>query len=326
MKALGQTGERVSAIGLGTQQMSNDAWWGPADEKESIQTVHAAIDSGINLIDTAPIYGFGHCEELVGKALLGGKRNRVLVSTKCGLWWKSRQQNFAFVLDRKKVYKSLKPDIIRQEIEWSLKRLKTDYIDIYHVHHYDGQTSVESIAYTLGQLQKEGKLRFIAVSNISLDECRTYKKYCNVVANQIKYSVLDGLMPEEIQQDYHALQIAVIAYSPLEQGLLTGALTEDSKLSETDYRNNNPWFSSENRRRVIGLLESWKNFAMKYQCSLAQLVLAYTIGLPYITSALCGARNPFHIQQDADSMNIHILDNDRKSMQRDIECLLNRKV
>lgn len=319
--SLGQTGQQISVIGLGTQQMSCDVWWGPADENESIRTIHAAIDSGITWIDTAPIYGFGHSEEVVGKALHGGKRDRVFLSTKCGLWWESKQQMFAFVMDRKKVYKCLKPEIIRQEIDQSLRRLKTDYIDLYHVHHYDGLTSICSIADTLNQLQKEGKIRFIGVSNITPNECEEYSKYCNITANQIKYSLLDKPIPNRELDIYRKLRISVIAYSVLEQGLLTGTILKTTALGKTDYRNYNQWFEEKKRSKVLKLLDSWKDLLAHYHCSIPQLVLAYTIGLPYIDMALCGARQAKHIQNAAAAMTVQLNEMDRWRMNKDLQSL-----
>lgn len=316
-RKIGNTDLYVSVIGLGTQQIGGGSWWGKPNDDASIRTIHAAINNGINLIDTAPLYGFGHAEEIVGKAIKG-KRDRIIVSTKCGLWWQSKQKNFAFVVDHKKVYKSLTRSCIEQEIDMSLLRLQTDFIDIYHVHVPDDTADINEITDCLSALKTKGKIRYIAVSNMSIEQCIEYHAHCVISANQIKRNLLAPLSGTELTF-YAQNNIAVLAYAPLEQGLLNGKITEQTILEKTDYRNNNPWFKPENRSNIISALHQWSSLLEKYKCTLPQLVLSCTLDMPGITATLCGSRNENNIQESAAAMQLTLDGADKTRMISDMK-------
>ena len=322
---LGNSGIQVSIIGLGTWAIGGGSWWGDTDDDESVRTIQAAIDSGITLIDTAPCYGFGHSEEVVGKAIKG-HREKVVISTKCGLWWHDNKGSFFFELEGKKVNRSLHPATIRQEIELSLNRLGTDYIDIYHTHWQAIEPDKTPIAETMEcllDLKREGKIRSIAVSNVSEQELEEYSKAGGISANQAKYSMLDRGLEREGLSFCKQNKIGVLAYSPLEQGLLTGKIGMDVQFDEKEVRSDATWFKPENRIKVLNMLHGWSDITEKYRCTVSQLVVAWTASQAGITSVLCGARHPGQIIETAVGGNLILDDVDTARMQLDVEMLGN---
>lgn len=317
---LGNSDIKVSSVALGTWAIGGGSWWGASDERNSILAIHTSLDKGVNLIDTAPAYGFGYSENVIGKAI-EGRRSQVILSTKCGLWWQDPSPNFSFELDGVKVYKSLKPETIRKELEMSLKRLKTDYIDIYHIHWPDEMTPIKETAQCLNELVKEGKIRTIAVSNVSIEQCEEYFLYCNLVAVQMKYSMLDRKNVEQFVNYCKINNISILAYSPLEQGLLTGKIGMDKVLSEEEYRNSIPWYRPENRVRVLEMLQTFEPLTQKYNCTLGQLVIAWTAATNGITSCLCGARTQSHAQENVAAGNLKIESEDIAYIKNKVENL-----
>lgn len=322
-RTIGNTDMKVSAIGLGTWAIGGGPWWGTTDDAESIRTIHAAIDAGINLIDTAPVYGFGKSEEVVGKAVKG-RRDKLIISTKCGLWWNDTRGSFFFEQEGKKVNRSLRPDTLRLEIEQSLKRLDVDYIDIYHTHWQAMPPENTPIAETMEcllKLKAEGRIRSIAVSNADCAQMDKYRQAGSIDANQPRYSMLDRTIETELVPYCLKHNISILVYSPLEQGLLTGKIGMDKKFAKAEYRNNIVWFRPENRRRVLDLLSGWEKLAKQYDCTMAQLVLAWTISQPGITAALCGARHPEQIRETAKAGKVFLADTDIGRMRKNVEAL-----
>jgi methylglyoxal reductase len=295
-RPLGNSDIQASVVAFGAWQLGN-WWWGSSDDDESIRAIHAAIDHGINLIDTAPIYGFGHSEEVVGRAIRD-RRDEVVLATKCGLVWDKEKGVFHFHCNdavattepsKYKIYKYLHPDSIRQEIEKSLKRLQTDYIDLYQTHWQEETTPIEDVIATLLGLMDEGKIRAIGVSNATIDHI---KAYGDIDTDQERFSMLDRRIEKNGQLAFCSENnIAVLAYSPLEQGLLTGSVTADRQFSDTDQRKTRPQFSEENRRRVNAMLDQMRPIAQEHQLTLTQLVIAWTFSQPGLTHVLCGCRN-----------------------------------
>jgi len=322
-RTIGNTDIKASPIGLGTWAIGGGPLWGTTDDAESVRTIHAAIDSGINLIDTAPAYGFGRSEEVVGKAIKG-RREKLVISTKCGLWWNDARGSFFFEQERKKVNRSLRPDTLQIEIEQSLKRLGIDCIDIYHTHWQAMPPEKTSIADTMAcllKLKAAGKIRSIAVSNADCAQMDEYRRAGNIAANQPRYSMLDRTIETELAPYCLKHNISLLVYSPLEQGLLTGKIGMDKKIAESEYRNNIAWFKQENRRRVLDMLSGWKKLTEQYDCTTAQLVLAWTISQPGVTAALCGARHPEQIRETAKAGEIFLADADMRRMRTDVEAL-----
>jgi methylglyoxal reductase len=322
-KEIGNSGIECSVIALGAWAIGGGPFWGKTDDDESIRTINTALETGINLIDTAPGYGFGKSEEIVGQAIKG-RRDQVVISTKCGLWWKDERGTPKFELEGNKVNISLKPETIKIEVEDSLRRLDTDDIDILHTHWQAVEPDKTPILETMNcltELKTEGKIRAIAASNVTLDDVRDYMKSGTLDAVQQKYSMLDRKIEDELLQFCRENRIGILVYSPLEQALLTGRYKKDTKLPAGVYRNNIPWFKQGNRERVIDLLDSWKDLTEKYSCSLTRLVIAWTIAQDGITVALCGARHPEQILENAGAAELSLDPGDISRMRQDITAL-----
>ncbi|MBN1445238.1 MAG: aldo/keto reductase [Candidatus Omnitrophica bacterium] len=305
-RELGKSGIKASAVGLGAWAIGG--WmWGGTEEKESVETIKAAMDAGINLIDTAPVYGFGLSEEIVGRALKG-VRERAVLATKCGLVWDREEGEYHFTSDEKairggsgdiKVFKYLSPVSIRSEIEMSLRRIGTDYIDLYQTHWQDATTPVEDTMNELLKLKQEGKIRAIGVSNAGVGHLESYLKTGQIDADQESYSMLDRKREKDNIPYCEKRGIAFLAYSPLARGLLTGKVTPDFVFNDGDHRRDNPLFSRGNRIRVRKMLDELSVFAEKYDASFAQLAVAWTFHQQGCTHALAGARRPGQAMENA---------------------------
>lgn len=297
-KALGDSGIEASVVALGTWAIGGDGW-GKADNAQAIEAIHESIDSGINFIDTAPIYGFGHAEELVGE-VLASRRDEVVLSSKCGLRWNVEVGEFNFEDGAgNKIYKCLSPESIRFELEESLRRLRTDYIDLYHTH---WQTQTAAIEDTMAELLKQkeaGKIRAIGVSNVSQQELDNYQASGSISCVQEMFSMIDrqhetGLFPKARETN-----VAVLAYSPLAMGLLSGALGPDRTFDANDNRSWSPRFTVENRRKVSFMLDELGRVAANLNMTLPQLVISWTVAQPTITHVLCGARTAQYAKENA---------------------------
>jgi methylglyoxal reductase len=322
-RKLGNTEISASAVSLGTWAIGGGTWWGASDDQDSIKAIQVAVDEGITLIDTAPAYGWGHSEEVVGRAIKG-RRDKVTLSTKCGLWWKDERGSSFFELEGKHVRRCLLPETIREELEDSLRRLNTDYIDLYHTH----WQSLEPERYPLDdameclmQLKQEGKIRAIGASNVDLEQIKAYQAAGTLDAIQPKYSMLDREIEKQILPYCHAQRISTLAYSPREQGLLTGKIGMDRTFPQGAYRNNIPWFLPVNRKKVLNMLAGWSDLPIKYNCSLSQLVIAWTMAQEGITFVLCGARKEQHVRENVGAGDLVIDAADLKRMRKDVEAL-----
>jgi aryl-alcohol dehydrogenase-like predicted oxidoreductase len=301
---LGGTEIEISAVGFGAWAIGG--WmWGGTDDEQATQAIHAALDQGINLIDTAPAYGFGRSEEIVGRAI-AHCRDKVVLATKCGLIWDRQEGQFFFHADRygaasgpaeKEIYRCLRPASIRAELEASLRRLGTGYIDLYQTHWQDPTTPIAQTMEVLVKLKEEGKIRAIGVSNASLDDLKAYGP---IDADQERYSLLERAIQSGGSLDYcRRHQIGVLAYSPLDNGLLTGKIRPDREYGRGDLRKTNPRFQPAAVQKTNAMLESIRPVAERHGVSIAQAVIAWTISQPGITSALCGARNPQQAAENA---------------------------
>jgi methylglyoxal reductase len=322
-RAIGRSGIKASAVGLGTWAIGGGPWWGAADDHESIRAIRAALDEGITLIDTAPVYGWGHSEDVVGRAI-SGRRDDVVLASKCGLRWDDPRGSFFFELEGKRVNRCLRPDSIREEVEATLRRLGTDRIDLYQTHWQEegpGATPIADVMGCLMELKAAGKIRAIGVSNASPAQMDAYRAAGELDADQPRYSMLDRAIEAELLPYCRRRRIAVLAYSPLEQGLLTGAIGMDRTFSEMEFRNRIPWFRPENRKRVLDMLEGWKDLVAAYDCTYAQLVIAWTLAQPGLTFALCGARSQRQAEENAGGGEIELSRAHLRRMRRDVEAL-----
>jgi len=326
-RPLGQSGINASIVGLGTWAIGGGPWWGPTDDNESIRAIHAALDAGVNLIDTAPIYGFGHSEEVVGRAIKG-RRDKVVLATKCGQWWLDARHGKPFYeYDGRQIRRTLHPEAIRTEIEGSLRRLKTDYIDLYQAHWPEippVETPVADSVACFMKLKQEGKIRAFGVSNCTLGELQEFCAAGPVASDQLRYSMLSREAEKEILPFCQKNGIATLTYMSLEQGLLTGKIGMDRVFKKEEFRSNeawNKWYLLENRRRVLDLLDGWQDLTNAYRCSLAQLVVAWTAAQTGVTHVLCGARHPQQIQETARAADLTLDAATLQRMRTDVEAL-----
>ncbi len=286
-RQLGKDGPRLTEIGMGTWAIGGP-WkfgWGPQDDHESITAIRSALDLGINWIDTAAVYGLGHSEEIVAEAVADNRKN-VFIATKCGLVWD----------DSGNVKNNIRPDSIRKEAEDSLRRLKTDYIDLYQIHWPDNQTAVDEAWGAMAKLQDEGKVRFIGVSNFDEKMLKKCERVRHVNSLQPPYNLLQREVEEKILPWCREHETGVVAYSPMRSGLLTGKF-DKSRLAEDDWRNRNPDFKEPQFSKNLQFVEELRGIADKYNKTVAQLAIAWVLMNPVITSAIVGARRPSQVKE-----------------------------
>jgi methylglyoxal reductase len=310
-RKLGSSGIDISAVGFGAWAIGG--WmWGGADDTQAIEAIHAALDHGINLLDTAPIYGFGRSEEIIGRAI-EGRRDKVVLATKCGMVWDREQGEFFFHSSaegvtmrpsEKKIYKCLRPDSIREEVERSLKRLGTDRIDLYQTHWQDSTTPIPETMATLLKLKEQGKIRAIGISNAKVDQLKAYGP---IDSDQEKYSLLDRDIEQNGSLEYCRQQsIAILAYSPLANGLLTGKMRPDRQFGPGDLRRGNRRFTPASIERTNAMLKEIEPIAASHQASIGQLVIAWTFSQPGLTCVLCGARDAQQAIENAAAGDIRL--------------------
>jgi len=296
-RQIGRSGIETSAIGLGSWAIGG--WmWGGTDEAQSISAIRASIDAGVSLIDTAPAYGQGLAEEIVGKAI-EGRRDKVVLATKCGLVWHVRKGNHFFDYEGRPVHRYLGAESIVYEVEESLKRLRTDYIDHYITHWQDPTTSISETMEALEKLKAHGKIRSIGASNTSAAEVEAYAAAGQIDAIQEEYSMVKRGIEATLVPVCLKHGISVLSYSSLALGLLSGGIGPDRAFTGEDHRRDNPRFSLENRRKVAAFMEEIAPLAIDLGATKAQLVIAWTLQQRGITFSLCGARNPQQAVENA---------------------------
>jgi methylglyoxal reductase len=280
----------------------------------------------VTLVDTAPAYGFGHSEEVVGRAVRG-RRDRVVIATKCGLWWQDGRGSPFAEIEGRTVRRSLRPDTLRVEVEQSLKNLGTDRIDLYQTHWPSAppdRTPVADSMACLMDLKRQGKIRAIGVSNVTLDELRENAACGEVSSDQFRYSMLWRAPEADILPHCRDRGIAALTYMSLEQGLLTGKVGLDRVFAKEEFRSNaswNPWFARQNRKRVLALLGGWTDLTAKYGCPLARLVIAWTLAQPGVTHVLCGARTTAQAVENAAGADLVLDPADVARIRRDLDAL-----
>jgi aryl-alcohol dehydrogenase-like predicted oxidoreductase len=316
-RPLGHSGINASTVAFGAWAIGG--WqWGGTDDDEAISAIHAFLDVGGNLIDTAPIYGFGRSEEVVAKAIKG-RRDDVVIATKCAMRWdltdEQKKRAFHF-FNTGPDAKDAKPntdvyiyngrDGIREEIDRSLKRLGVDHIDLYQTHWQQDATPIEERMGALEELRQEGKIRAIGVCNASTDLLAQYAGHGTLDTDQEKYSMLDRDMESTNLPHIAQHNIAFLAYSPLAQGLLTGKITPDREYDEGDQRRRKDRFKPDNVRKVQSMLDPMRPIADKHAISLAQLTQAWTLAQPGCSHVLCGARNAKQATDNAGASDVEL--------------------
>lgn len=309
-RKLGNTELELSTITYGAFAIGGNMWGG-AEKADSIASIHASIDHGVTTIDTAPFYGFGLSEEMIGEALKTQDRSKVQLLTKFGLVWDGSNQNkgefFFDAEDNGKkipVYKYASKNSIIKEVEESLKRLQTDYIDLLQIHWPDATTPISETMEAMQTLIQQGKIRAAGVSNYNVAQIQEAQKTIPLASNQVPYSMLNRSIETDLVPLTVAENIGIIAYSPMERGLLTGKYFTDSKLKDNDHRNG--YFGQFDLQKVKTLIEELSSLANAKHISISQLVLRWTTLQTGITIVLAGARNAEQAILNAGAMNFDL--------------------
>ena len=293
-RALGQSDIKVSELAFGAWAIGG--WlWGGAYSKDAIKAIETAVDHGMTTIDTAAVYGFGLSEELVGKAIKG-KRARVQILTKFGLSWDEKKGEFFFASQDNagkdiNIYRYSSKEKVISDCDQSLKRLGTDHIDLYQIHWADPTTPVSETMEALEILIKKGKIRAGAVCNYSLELMAEAEKIFSIASNQVPYSMVNRAIEKDIVPHCIDNKIGILAYSPLQRGLLTGKIKQGHIFNDGDSRPTTIYYKEPNLSRILKLTGNLKEIADELKVTLSQLVLNWTIQQPGITCALAGARN-----------------------------------
>lgn len=288
-RILGNSEFEITRIGLGTWAIGGP-WqfgWGPQDDDDSVRAIHAALDGGINWIDTAPAYGLGHSEEIVAKALRQTD-HEPFVFTKCGIVWS----------DSGKTSQTLKKDSIVREVEASLRRLEVEAIDLYQIHWPIPGNEIEEGCAAVEELRQAGKLRFAGVSNFSVAQMETVRSIMEITSLQPPYSLVQRDVEQEILPYCRSHGIGVINYSPMGSGLLTGKMTRErlAGLPEGDFRRKSDRFREPELSRNLAIAEALRGLADERGCSIPEVAIAWTLHNPAVTSAIVGVRNPQQVE------------------------------
>ena len=308
IREIGRSGVRASAVGLGTWAIGG--WmWGGTDEAQSIAAIQSSLDAGVTLIDTAPAYGLGRSEEIVGKAI-AGRRDKAVIATKCGLVWHTQKGKHFFDQDGKPVHRYLGRDAIIHEVEESLRRLGTDYIDLYITHWQDSTTPIEETVAALEELKQAGKIRAVGASNVNRSELEHYVQTGALDAIQERLSMIDREIEQDLLPLTTANNVSTLSYSSLALGLLSGMIGPERVFSGDDQRKDNPRFSVANRQKAKDFATAVKPVADRHGATIAQIVIAWTLAQPGVTFALCGARNPAQALDNAQAGRLRLSSDD----------------
>lgn len=301
-RRLGYTNEKVSAVGLGCMGMSYA--YGPTDEAESIATLHRALDLGIDFWDTADMYGDGKNEELVSKVLVPN-RKKIFIATKFGFRWKEDNTNY---LDGS-------PEWMRTAIDKSLKRLNVEVIDLYYAHRIDTRFAVEEIVGAMADLVKQGKVRYLGLSEASASTLRKAQAVHPIAALQSEYSVMTRDVEKEILATCRELDIALVAYSPLARALVTGAITDQAQLAKNDFRNTLPRMQGKHWENNKNLVEEFGVLAKAKGCTRAQLALAWVLAQGEDIIPIPGTKKRKYLEENAGALDVTLSTADQESIE-----------
>ena len=299
-RKLGNSDLELTVIGLGTWAQGGAGWkfsWGPQDDTQSVAAIHKAIDSGINWIDTAAVYGLGHAEEIVGKALKG-MSDRPIIATKCARNWDSQGS----------IVKIQTRESIKKEVENSLKRLQVDVIDLYQIHWPEPEEQIEEGWETMTELVKEGKVRYIGVSNYTVEQLKQISSIQKPVSLQPPYSMIATGFEDDLRAYCEVNNIGVVCYSPMYKGLLTGKVTREriTGFPSDDHRRNDPNFNEPKLSQNLNLVEQLKPIAKDLGITVAQMSIAWVLRWSGVTSAIVGARNPEQLKETVEAGRVEL--------------------
>jgi aryl-alcohol dehydrogenase-like predicted oxidoreductase len=300
LKTLGSSDLHLTPIGFGAWAIGGGNWefaWGSQDDNESIAAIHRALEIGVNWIDTAAIYGLGHSEEVVAQALKTTS-HKPYVFTKCSMRWH----------DDRSIYRSLEAKSLEEELNNSLRRLGRDTIDLYQIHWPNPQAEIEEGWETLAKFKKQGKIRFIGVSNFDVEQMKRAQKIAPITSLQPPYSMLRRAIEEEILPFAQANNIGVINYSPMVSGLLTGKMTADrvANFPQDDWRRRAPEFNEPRLSRNLRLVELLREIGRPHNVQPGVVAVAWTLHHPAITAAIVGGRSPQQVEGLAPALHFRL--------------------
>lgn len=303
-KKLGDSDLEITPIGVGAWAMGGGGWafgWGPQEDQDSVDSIRAAVEAGINWIDTAAVYGLGHSEEVVARAL-EGMTQRPYIFTKCERVWNEKGE----------IGKSLKADSIRREVEASLRRLKVDVIDLYQIHWPEPDEDVEEGWTAMAELKAAGKVRWIGVSNFSAEQMQRAQAIAPVTSLQPPYSMVQREIESSILPHAAASNVGVICYSPMKNGLLSGRMSKErvAAFPQDDFRSRSPYFQEPRLSATLDMVEQLKPMAAKYACTVGEIAIAWTLRHPAVTAAIVGLRNSQQLEGVLKSATLKIEDTD----------------
>jgi aryl-alcohol dehydrogenase-like predicted oxidoreductase len=315
-RQLGYTDLKLTTVGLGTWAMGGP-WqfgWGPQDDGEAIAAILTALDKGINWIDTAPAYGCGHSEKLVGKALKDSRSagaetsQKPFIATKCGVLWNDKREKVS----------RLKSESIREECHASLKRLDVEIIDLYQMHWPEPDEDVEEAWAEMARLAEEGKVRYIGVSNFNVEQIKRAQKIAPVASLQPPYSMLHREVEDELLCYCAENNIGVIVYSPMQRGLLTGKFSQErlAGLPLDDHRRRNPDFHDPQFTATLQLVDQLRPIAERNDRTLAQLAISWVLRRSEVTAAIVGARRPDQVTETAAASDWTLAQEDIEEIER----------
>jgi aryl-alcohol dehydrogenase-like predicted oxidoreductase len=294
----------TTPIGFGSWAIGGPGWvagWGPQDDEESVGAIKRALELGVNWIDTAAVYGLGHSEEVVARALKGVSE-RPYVFTKCSMIWD----------DNGEVGHSLKSGSVKRECEDSLKRLQTDVIDLYQIHWPNPDEEIEEGWSAMAELKAEGKVRYIGVSNFDVDQMKRAQEIAPIDSLQPPYSMISREVEDEILPYCREQNIAVIVYAPMKSGLLTGKMTREraENLPEDDWRSRSSEFQEPRLSRNLELVELLKDIGSRHDRSPGEVAIAWTLRLPAVTGAIVGGRSPEQVDGIVGAADLQLTDDE----------------
>lgn len=319
-RKLGESELTLSAITFGA--WAAGGWmWGSTDRNEAIEAIKTGLDHGMSSIDTAPIYGQGTSEEIVGEAIKGIARDKVQILTKFGMRWDADHGEYVGPSKDNNgkdfdIYRLADKASVIYECEQSLQRLGTDYIDLYQIHWPDSTTPIDETFEAVAQLIKEGKIRYAGVCNYSVEQLKKASESCPIISNQVPYSMVNRGIEQEVVPHCIQSRQGILAYSPMERGLLTGKMSANPTFQEGDHRAKNKFFTNESIEKTNAFLAELTDLTEKYQATVGQLVLAWTVEQPGITVALAGARNAEQTQMNAKGGEIELSEEDLATINR----------
>jgi aryl-alcohol dehydrogenase-like predicted oxidoreductase len=300
LRTLGNSDLHLTPIGFGAWAIGGGNWefaWGPQDDNESIAAIHRALDLGVSWIDTAAIYGLGHSEEVVGKALKASSQ-KPYVFTKCSMRWHS---------DRS-IYRSLRTKSLEEELHASLRRLGRDTIDLYQIHWPNPEEEIEEGWETLAKFKKQGKVRYIGVSNFNVDQMKRVQRIAPITSLQPPYSMLRRAIEEEILPFAQANNIGVVNYSPMVSGLLTGKMTSErvAAFPPDDWRRRAVEFNEPRLSRNLRLVELLREIGKQHKVEPGVVAVAWTLYHPAVTAAIVGGRSPQQVEGLASALHFRL--------------------